>query len=30
MIEIEDKKSCMGCSACTEICPVDCIPLATD
>ena len=30
MIEIEDKKSCIGCSACTEICPVDCIPLVTD
>ncbi len=30
MIEIEDKKSCMGCNACSTICPVDCIPLIND
>lgn len=30
MIEITDKKSCMGCGSCTEICPVDCIPLFKD
>lgn len=30
MIEITDKKDCMGCNACTEICPVDCIPLIPD
>lgn len=30
MIEITDKKSCMGCNACTTICPVNCIPLIND
>ena len=30
MIEIVDKKNCVGCNACTEICPFDCIPLIND
>ena len=30
MINITDKESCMGCNACTSICPVDCIPLISD
>ena len=30
MIIITDKKSCMGCGACTQICPVNCITLLND
>lgn len=30
MIEIINKEDCMGCNACTIICPVDCIPLIND
>jgi coenzyme F420-reducing hydrogenase beta subunit len=30
MIQISKKEDCSGCSACTDICPVDCIPLKSD
>lgn len=30
MIRINDKKKCMGCSACSQICPKDCIAMEMD
>ncbi len=30
MIDIKNKKDCCGCSACAEICPVNCIEMAED
>ena len=30
MIEIKDKKDCVGCTACTEICPKKCIKMKPD
>ncbi|NMA66140.1 MAG: 4Fe-4S binding protein, partial [Clostridiaceae bacterium] len=30
MIKINKKEECMGCYACAEICPVDCISMAVD
>lgn len=30
MIVVKNKKQCCGCTACTEICPVHCIDMASD
>ena len=30
MISIENKLLCCGCSACAQICPVDCIEMIED
>lgn len=30
MIKIVDKKNCMGCSACSSICPTNCITMTAD
>lgn len=30
MIQISDKTQCCGCTACEEICPVNCISMQTD
>lgn len=30
MIEIKDKKNCVGCTACAEICPKKCIQMKPD
>lgn len=30
MIQIDDKKSCMGCTACASICPKNCIRMEED
>lgn len=30
MIEIKDKKNCCGCSACSQICPKNCIEMKAD
>ena len=30
MIEVTDKKNCVGCTACAEICPKNCIRMKAD